>query len=222
MARRAVARYALPFDTYERHAITAALVGYPDTLLDLGGRPGQLALFIPAAGITVLNVDRPADVIFEGSTLPFGDGSFDAVTSLDVLEHLPREQRASHLEELVRVARSRVVACCPLGTPQHLEAERELARQYPHPFLEEHLEHGLPTEDELRELAAELPFGFQLLFHGDFRRTNRLFRLTVEARRLRPAAAAHYAFSRLTFRPQLTLSPTSNPYTNRVFLLGPA
>jgi Methyltransferase domain len=208
-----------PRDTWERHVIVARAVERPGSVLDVGGRPGELAGFLPGSAVTALNVDEPADVVVDGARLPFDDEAFDVVTSLDVLEHLPHERRRSHLEELVRVARRQVVVCCPLGTTAHMEAERELALWYrsetgrPHRFLEEHLAHGLPSEAELRELVRDLPFRFELAFQGDFRRTNEVFRASVQKRLVR--------YGRELLRPadaKLAAAPTG--VTNRAFLYG--
>lgn len=226
--RRGVARLLLPIDTWERHTIVARLAGEAATVLDVGGVSGQLRLFLPRARIVALNVEEPADILFGGRTLPFGDTSFDVVTSLDVLEHLPRGDRAPHLRELARVARRSVVLCCPLGSAEHVAAERELAEWYVsvtggrHRFLEEHLERGLPTESELCELAGRIPgYRFTMQFHGDFRTVNGLFKLGVLARsRARPRDLAAYARRRVGARaePELDLAP--NPHTNRAFLVG--
>ncbi|MGI8511280.1 MAG: methyltransferase domain-containing protein [Solirubrobacteraceae bacterium] len=72
----------------------------------------------------------PADVVFDGVTLPYPDGASDLVTSLDVLEHLARPERAGHVAEVLRVAGERAVLCCPLGAPELNTAERELAEWY--------------------------------------------------------------------------------------------
>jgi hypothetical protein len=117
------------------------------------------------------------------------------------------------------VARRQVVACCPLGTDAHVAAERELSDWYvsvvgdPQRFLEEHLRHGLPTEEELRGLVRDLPFEFELSFHGDFRRTHDVFRASVSRRLLRYGLEA--------VRPADTrLAPAPDEHTNRVFLNG--
>jgi Methyltransferase domain len=206
-------------DTWERHMLVAGAVDAPGTVLDVGGRPGELAALLPDSRVSALNVDEPADVVATGELLPFDDESFDVVTSLDVLEHLPRERRRSHLEELTRVARRQVIACCPLGTDAHVAAERELSDWYvsvagrPHRFLEEHLRFGLPTEEELRGLVRDLPFEFELSFHGDFRRTNSVFRASVRRQLFR--------YGREAVRPvDTTLGPAAGEHTNRVFLKG--
>jgi hypothetical protein len=222
-----VARLRLPLDTRERHAVAARFVGHAETVLDVGGVQGLLALFLPSGRITTVNVEPPADMLFDGDVLPFADRTFAAAVSLDVLEHLPRERRRAHLAELARVADQRVVLCCPLGSGDHVAAEQATAAWYAsvtgrrHRFLEEHLEHGLPTEAELRALTALVPYSFEIAFHGDFRRTDELFRLGVLARNgfsVRNIGA--FARRRLGLRADVALASSPALHTNRVFLVG--
>jgi len=215
-------------DTRERHAIVSGLAGTPATVLDVGGVAGEMEAFLPAATVTSLNVgDESADVHFDGSRIPYGDDSFEVAMSLDVLEHIPAPQRLGHVEELTRVAARRAILCCPLGTPEHVEAERELAAWYrettggPHRFLEEHIERGLPTEEEIRELASEAGLEATLHFHGDFRRANRLFQLSTRLRqRPTPASLVGYASARFDPRRDRKLESSSRPRSNRVFLVA--
>ena len=212
-------------DTYARHALAAQLVGDADSVLDVGGVRGGLDRFLPKSRIVVANVEPPADVVFDGRRLPVADSSFAAATSLDVLEHLPREQRAAHVAELTRVARERVVLATPLGSAQHTDAERELAAWYeaatgaPHPRLAQHVAYGLPTGEELLSLAEAAGLRGELLFQGDFRTVARLFRLAARARR-HPLALARYGMLRIATPPDLALTREPVAHTNRVFLVA--
>ena len=47
-------------------------------------------------------------VEYDGEHIPFPDASFDVVTSLDTLEHIPNANRPRFLEEVQRVARHAV------------------------------------------------------------------------------------------------------------------
>jgi SAM-dependent methyltransferase len=220
-----VARIVMHPDTYARHALAARLLGHPETVLDVGGVRGGLARFLPQSRIVVANVEPPADVVFDGRRLPFPDSSFAAATSLDVLEHLPREERAAHVAELARVARGHVVLASPLGSEQHVEAERALAAWYEattgaaHPRLAQHVAYGLPTGEDLLALAEAAGLRGELFFQGDFHSSERLFRLAARARR-NPLALMRYAARRIATAPDLTLTRTSLPHTNRAFLLA--
>lgn len=84
--------------------------------------------------------------------LPFGEGQFNHVLSVDMLEHIPPGLRPEAIQELVRVAKKRLVLVVPCEGGR--EADRRLAK-WLKPFgvpawLEEHLTHGLPARREVR------------------------------------------------------------------------
>jgi SAM-dependent methyltransferase len=91
--------------------------------------------------------------------LPLEDASFDAVISLEMLEHLEPSVRAAAVSEMVRVLRpgGRLVLTFPSGDEARAldrwldEAYRARTGQ-PHPWAAEHLEAGLPDAEEIRAL----------------------------------------------------------------------
>jgi hypothetical protein len=101
-------------------------------------------------------------VCADASRLPFRDNAFDAAVSLDTVEHLPRTVRPLFVEELKRVARLGVVITCPLKSADNsFQAEKPDRRLFEviakrngvQPgWLQEHLQQGHPTREELLEL----------------------------------------------------------------------
>lgn len=148
----------LAFDHYQRYRFAAEILQIvsPDakTVLDVGGALGCLPMFAPGPRATVIDrawEDTPWSQVYEGATLPFEDDSFDAVVSIDTLEHLPQDQRELFIDELSRVARGAVVVCGPFDNPAVEEAERAL-RDFNETqldrhdrFLNEHAEYELPS-----------------------------------------------------------------------------
>lgn len=161
-AARLAARARWQPDKWERLTRVAALVGEgPRSILDVGGRAREMSFLLRSANVISVNVEPPADVISDpGADLPFPSRSFDCVTSTDVIEHVDADLRPGHIAELLRVARDRVVICCPAGSPEKDAAERRLADRLRAdlglrlPFLEEHLAYGLPREGDLRGMVA--------------------------------------------------------------------
>jgi len=93
----------------------------------------------------------------DGLQLPFKDKSFDYVLSVDNLEHIPPDLRPLLIGEIMRVAKRRVFLTIPCGAFAE-EQDRRLDRLYLRthgerfPFFCEHVNYGLPEENEILEL----------------------------------------------------------------------
>jgi 2-polyprenyl-3-methyl-5-hydroxy-6-metoxy-1,4-benzoquinol methylase len=107
-------------------------LGCPDkhclTILDVGGADGALGAFLPLSKyqLVVIDIDtqelrkiKSSSVIKvagSGLCLPFRDDFFDIVTSVDALEHIPRQKREDFCRELKRVTKGKVILSCPVDS----------------------------------------------------------------------------------------------------------
>ena len=177
------------------------------TLLDVGsGSLGITSLLPLGWDTTTLDANfedygaarrgalRPHQVLGDVRELPFDDRAFDVVVAIDLLEHLPAEDRGRAIGEICRVARIHAVIACPAGVDA-LEADRRLAadlraRRRPVPeWLEEHLANGFPEPAAL--IAAAEPFGVVRLFGNENIGAHE--RLVAAEQSLVPAAALRLA-----------------------------
>ena len=130
------------------------------SVLDAGCGCHGLACVSPDTPFVGLEVDFPGPtapamvpVRVRPGRLPFADGAFDTVISLDVLEHVPPAERRLFVAELTRVTARRAIVACPSDEAAHID--RTLAELYarcglPIPgWLSEHDEHGLPSAAEI-------------------------------------------------------------------------
>ena len=160
-----------PFDHFARYRLAAdvvtATVGPRARILDLGGGPGSLQAFLPEADVVSSDIVVPGDwhatapdlVVADGAALPFADDAFDAVVSLDTLEHVPPASRTSFLDEVARVAGRWALVVCPYATPGVADADTALRAYVANRFapdlptiaiLDEHLGYGHPDLDASR------------------------------------------------------------------------
>ena len=132
-----------------------------------GSGPIGLSSVFPEARFAGQDVAFPAPVAREmfavrtdPGRFPWADGAFDTVVCLDVLEHVPAQERSSLVAECARVAARRVLLACPTDTA--VNADEFFVQLYrsrgeePPAWLNEHMEFGLPTVAEL-EAACAVP-----------------------------------------------------------------
>ncbi len=139
-----------------------------EQVLDVGSGGAGLSLYWGRRTIA-LDVSLPLalqgslirPVLGTATALPFRDRSIEVIVSCDVLEHIPQADRSEVLSEMVRVARRQIIVAAPCGQLAH-QAEEEVAQVYRektnggHPWLQEHLDHGLPDATELETTIRSL------------------------------------------------------------------
>jgi hypothetical protein len=168
------------YDYWFRYArVIAALKGLAPAkdarLMEVAsGGSGGMAWALGRQDFGICLVDRSADllrdsrgrgalrVVADACRLPFPDYTFDAGVSLDTLEHLPGTARPVFIEELKRVVKRGLVITCPLESADGVFQARKpdlglsaviAKRNGVQPgWLQEHLQQGHPTREELLEV----------------------------------------------------------------------
>ena len=173
-------KYLLPPDIYERHKFISRFIKSDKNILDVGGSMSKLGGFTNNCKITTVDVVKPADIIYDGKKIPVEDKSYEVITSIDVLEHIAKVDRADFVKELHRVSKDTIIISAPLGTAFHSEYEKKTLEYYQEkgiklPFLEEHVKIGLPTPEEVKELKEK--YNGKVYYSGDVRLTEKLFRI---------------------------------------------
>lgn len=92
--------------------------------------------------------------------LPFTDSSYDIVLSMDLLEHLNREDRVKSISEMIRVAKKSVLIGFPSGklaTDQDILLHKYYKNKYGknYQFFEEQIHEGLPEKEEIHKIIID-------------------------------------------------------------------
>jgi SAM-dependent methyltransferase len=236
--RRTISDIRMGYDMYERHQAVRTLLGAQEgaAVLDVGGIAGGLSAFLPRAQVLALNIDDTGDICYDGATIPYDDGAFDTVVSLDTLEHVPPTARARFVGECLRVARRTLLIAAPYASGGHEAYEAKLDELYRavhgdyHRWLHEHVVNGLPREEDLgayRSAFAAAGFGTTTYYCGDYtwqcRNLERSLTLQRRLQGLGPLRKAANAYDLLTLAapwPTPDFAPDPTPTTNRFYLLG--
>jgi len=181
----------IAFDLYERYILLEHIGNLfrpresTYNVLDVGGHteafwPGFSSLagvLIPEARVAVVDMIPTAAlqnyIQASGVQLPFRDGAFDLVCSLDTLEHIPGEQRPAFLAELVRVTRDGLYLAFPFDSPSNRWAESMVveyanaALKEPIPALLEHRQFGLPDRDAVTQMFSGSSYPWTAFAQGN-------------------------------------------------------
>jgi len=160
-------RFALPWDRFMRLRAVAdhlrRITGECRTLtiLDAGGFDGALAMFLPGHEVEV--IDRATT---GGSVLrmPCADRSYEAVVSIDAIEHVPVLERGRLVAEAARTASEICIINFP--HPATLPAQKLLLSLTDHRLIREHVELGLPEKAWVIDQMASCGFDCQAIPHG--------------------------------------------------------
>lgn len=138
-------------------------LGPKKSVLDVGSGGLGIAPYLKrqVTGVDV-NFQKPFHPLLQrvkgnALRLPFENRSFDTVISVDMLEHLKNKERGQAIEELLRVARLKVIIAVPCGIDAYLQ-DLKLAKFYKkkfgrdYNFLSEQIDLGLPEADELSNI----------------------------------------------------------------------
>ncbi len=191
------ALFNLSFDHYQRYAITQKIAtilrasnsNRPFTILDVGGHGSSLKHYLPNDTVVLADIEPPPTtthpgvslhyddyLLASGAALPFMDNSVDILTAHDTLEHVPERERSAFLREAIRVARKFVILNGPVYRPETAAAEQRLALLMErtigevHPYLAEHMEYGLPSDEDIAAAISDWGLPFVTVPNGDLGR----------------------------------------------------
>ncbi len=124
------------------------------TVLDVGGATGDnLLKKFGVQNVKTLDLREGADIVASAAAIPVADGTFDFVSSLDMLEHVPEDIRLQVIQEMIRVSKNKVIIVAPVKSQENVWAE-DFVLKYRHAdFLIEHKEQGLVN---FKQIEAQL------------------------------------------------------------------
>ncbi|MBI3342486.1 class I SAM-dependent methyltransferase [Candidatus Curtissbacteria bacterium] len=219
------------YDSYERHRKVGSLIKSSTSILDVGGQLNALAQFCDSPNIVVANLkgsEETSDVTIKGKKLPFPKDKFDVVCSIDVLEHIPKSNRKSFIDDLIRVSKNRVILSFPIGTTEHINYENKMHKwlknkDFNIEYLKEHIKLGLPQKSELEKILKGR--NYKIFYSGDIKINEWLFKLFIFDPKVKFVRKGVY-FSKLFFNyitnPLLYLLLATKDYSksvNRAYLV---
>ncbi len=155
-------RFELTWDRFCRLHKTAEYllqsVNSAETILDVGGFDGALALFLPQHTIEVIDPETTG-----GTGFDITEKSYDVIVSIDALEHVAPEQRDLFLKHLADAARSQ----CFINFPSQRSAPAQslIFDLTKNPLVHDHVRWQLPDANEVAASLEKLGYQAHLVEH---------------------------------------------------------
>ncbi len=126
-------------------------------VLDVGGATGNnLLTKFGISDVTTLDIDPGAEIVASADNIPLQDNSYDVVTCIDTIEHIPKEIREQVVREIVRVASKAVFLVAPVNSEENNLAEQLVSKYIQSRFIEEHRTYGSVDFDEIESVLRGL------------------------------------------------------------------
>lgn len=130
-------------------------------LLDIGGYDGALALFLPEFKVDLID---PATTGASVLQAPVEDKSYELVTAIDVLEHIPPLGRHATLVEWARLSNRFVVLNYPCSESKN--AQELVYQATNNSLIKEHVEWELPNTEQVLDTMRQLGFRSHVIGHS--------------------------------------------------------
>ncbi|CAN5419120.1 hypothetical protein BH10CYA1_BH10CYA1_02350 [soil metagenome] len=155
-------RWELTWDRFCRLQKTAdwirQSVNPAETILDVGGFDGALALFLPQFTLDVIDPETTG-----GTGFDITEKSYDVVVSIDALEHVDPEQRGLFLEHLAKAARSQCFINFP--SPRSAPAQSLVFKLTKNTLVGDHVRWPLPNANDVGASLEKLGYQVQFVEH---------------------------------------------------------
>lgn len=174
----------LIFDQYSRYKACSDLLCQTDfvagnSVLDIGSGPECLfGQFMPDAAMTYVDPlipdgFGPGHITGNVFASELDGQSFDCVSAVDVLEHVPSEHRQAFLERMASLGKNTLILGFPtsdssdaLATDKAIDDQYRAIFGHDYSWLEEHYRYGLPSLAETVGQLSQLGWHCQTVGHG--------------------------------------------------------
>jgi hypothetical protein len=125
------------------------------SVLDVGGATGDNLLGeFGVSNVTTLDTDPRADIVCSADDMHLEDDSYDVVTCIDTLEHIPKDARKQVIREIIRVASRAVFLVAPVDSEENNRAEQIVLKYTRNRFIADHRVHGLVDFLEIESVLS--------------------------------------------------------------------